>query len=176
MQPDVVAAQLEADDGIEGARDHVAVRQADALRLAGGAARVVDLADVVELDFFHRGVGLAGGKKGVVVLDQHLDMLSLDGAEEGLGDDQRLCAGIVENVLELRRREARVERQQNHAGLRAGVIGLGVAVRVDVEDADAVSALHALGLQRADQHVDAPTQLFEGEALLAIPDGEAVGI
>src|SRR2546430_6137530 len=44
--------------------------EADPLRLAGGAAGVVDLADVVQIDFLQCGIRFSALQEGVVILDE----------------------------------------------------------------------------------------------------------
>ncbi len=83
---------------------------------------------------------------------------------------------MVDDVLEVVRQQAVVDRHQHRADLRHRVVGFQVRVRVGGDVGDPVAVSDAERLQRRRPAVAPLEELAVGEPHLAVDDGLAVGV
>ena len=86
-------------------------------------------------------------------------------------DEQRHGAGVLEDVLDLGRRQPRVERHHDRADPGQGVHQLEIAVAVERQDGDPVAALDVQGRERAGNPGNPVDGLLPGPS----PGGEGCG-
>ena len=99
---------------------------------------------------------------------------AFQGWKKRVGNQQHLCARVTEYVAQLWWRETGVERDQHHACLSTGIVGLSIDRGVDVKDRNPVTLRHALGLEPADKSINTTSKLFECMADVAINDRGAI--
>ncbi len=90
-------------------------------------------------------------------------------------EDQDPGPAVGEDVVELRNRQAGVQRHQHRPGQRYAVMGLEQQAVVEGQDGDPVSRLHAQGVQQAGVPVNTFVELPVGPLAIAVDDGPAVG-
>ena len=161
VEVDDIRAEPERGRAIHRVGDDVAMAQHHALRTSGRAPGVEDAGEIIApLARVGDGSALGDqvfvgeqslGREAVAGTD-HVAQLRADFAQhrqEGVVDEQRRTAGILEPERNLRRRESRVDRHENEAapGHREEIFE--VAVAVEREHADAVAGTVAERRHRA---------------------------
>ncbi len=169
---------------------HVAQRPANALRVAGGAARVEHRpAEALVL----RLVGRAGRDEVVEVLEpvvarrpDHECQSDVGAAlvaerlgdfvDELVADDHRLRIGVAEDVGDLARDEVPVDGDEDDARVGARERGLEPLVAVAADDCDRVAGPDAGVTKAVDQAVDALVELGPGAGPGVVGEGELVAL
>ena len=196
VQIDVVGINADRVADLHAVRDRVAVAERHALRAAGRAAGVEQDGRVVLLRLVQvgrlrrgdqalvivlrpRGIGLHG-----IVRPDHADRpvapagqrLVLQQAEERRIDRDDLRPGIVEDVGDLRRRQADVHRRRHRAHPVAGVQQLEIAEGVARERREGVAPPDAERLQSAGESRHPVQMRRPGPAPFAIDHRGPAGI
>ena len=187
-QVDRPVAEAIVEDVAQGVEVGAPVRAHDALRPAGGARGVVDRDERV---LVVRGAGLhparvAGGEQvlvgvawGARVVDpdrlQPREVEALQRSDERRVDEQETRARVAEDVADLRRREAHVDRHHHAPGERHPEVRLEHCGRVRAEQRHAVPAREPSRPQGARQPSAAVGQLRVGVPARPVDHRRAVG-
>ena len=183
QRPEVDRAR--GQPGVHDLRERVqgraAVREHDALRAAGGAARVVDADRVVLALEPVLGLAVAGRlEKRLVVAAGPADEDALDSGvlaevAQRLVDDEEPRAGVVEDVRDLLGHQPRVDRDEHGAGSRHAEVRLEQLVNVRGEERDAVAVRDPALLER-DREPPYPLAHFRPrETPLTVDGGDPAG-
>ena len=196
VQIDVVGKDADRVADLHAVRDGVAVAERHALRAAGRAAGVEQDGGVVLLRLVQAGRLRRGDQGLVIVLRQrgaglhgivrtdHADRavapagqrLVLQQAEKRRIDRDDLRPGIVEDVGDLRRRQAYVDRRRHRAHPVAGVQQLEIAEGVARERREGVAAPDAQRLQAAGEPRHPAQMLRPGPPPFAVDRRGPAGI
>ena len=170
----------------EAVQDARAVRVEDALRQAGGAARVAHRRGLVLVQLrVAPGGGVGGGEKLLVgvlddedVLDRRPLAELVEERDEALVDDHGPVVRVRRDVGEVVRVQAQVQRVQDEAAAGDAEVRLEVLMVVPAERRDAVAALEPELGERDRELLRAPHRLAPGravEALVGEPGDDLVG-
>ena len=170
-------------------RHQVRVAEHHAFGEAGGAARVEEAGQAVAAA---ADVGDGGGRGQEVLVGEHpvgrgavadvdhgpqLGALlpeRRDVRRQGVVDQQDAGVGVVQAVRHLLGAPPGVDRVQDRIGPRHPEQVLEVAVAVERQDRDAVTAGHAEGVQRVGQSGDAVAELGEGALTIPADRGDPI--
>ena len=197
MQIDIFGIDADRVADLHAVRDGVPVAERHAFRAAGRAAGVEQDGGVFFLGLVQPGRVRRGDQaliivarpsgvivSGSIVRSGHADRpvaprcqrLVFQQAEERRIDRHHIGPGIVEDVGDLRRRQADIHRRRHRAHPVAGVQQLEIAESVTGKRCETVAALHAQRLQRAGQPRH-PVEMFgPGPLPFRIDHGGVVGI
>ena len=154
VRPGVGGGEAEFEDRRAGVGADVAMGQHDALRRAGGAARVVELCGFVGVGERQRcPVGAPFGHRARHQQratrqrpGEHVRPFGVRGVVQ-----QQLGVRVLEDALLLADRQPRVQRHQDRTGGGGGEVGEQVVELVVHQAADAIAGLHAALVQRVRQ-------------------------
>jgi len=190
VEHDVVLREPEAELGGEAVEVQLAVGHRDPLRQAGRAARVEELGHRVLVDRRMERLGRAGGEQRLVLVVSDAAGLPVEDdegrapgelrgdrlderAEVGMErDDAR--RGMVEDVRDLRRGEADVDRVEHCPRFEDAVVRLEEVVGVVGDERDAVAGLNAEQAQRVREPVRPLGERAVGVFAVAIHDADLV--
>ena len=182
VQPGVPLPHPKRNRGIERAGEQIGLSQAYSLWLPGRSARKKNLGYVVRLE--RRGAdGSPAREKDLVfapfgievgiIPDDHVLRRRSAGWQSC---EEQLRLRYPQDVVDLDRCEADVDRHQDDAGMRARVVDLQVADGVVREDSNPVALLDAARPQRSGEADDPVGEFCICDALLAVDHGRAVAI
>ena len=187
-QVDGPSGEAVVEDVAEGVEVGAAVRAHDALRPAGGARGVVDRDQrvLVVRRAARRSARVTGGEQvlvrvawGARVVDPHhpqpREVETLQRSRERRVNQQEARARVVEDVADLGRREAHVDRHHHPAGERHAEVRLEHRRRVRAEQRDAVPGREPRRDQGARQPPAAGGQLRVGVPARPVDHGRPIG-
>jgi hypothetical protein len=152
------------------------VRVRDALRLAGGAARVTHRGHLVLVELgVDPVVRVRTGEQLLIrvlddedVLDLRAVLELLEQRQEAAVDDHRAVAGVIGDVGEIVRVQPQVQRVEDEAAARDPEVRLVMLVVVPAQRRNAVAALEAEALQRDGELLRTPHRVAVGRAVEAL--------